>query len=210
MDAWRVPTGRERCCSSSRGRSSSRRRTEHISLKLERRFEEYPLVLEVRHASWNAPTALDLLAGLGVGFCNIDQPLIGRALRASAETTSPAGYVRLHGRNYKNWFTENQRVNDRYDYLYTPKELERWVKRIKQVSRHTEDTYVVTNNYNLGRPLSTPLSWRFPVPPAGCDAAAPSFPLSGAEATRSEFGVSRNRYSGIDLQQASRRKRYGR
>ena len=108
-------------------------------------------MLEVRHASWNDPAALDLLAGLGIGFCNIDQPLIGRSLRPSTETTSPVGYIRLHGRNYKNWFTEKQRVNDRYDYLYTPKELEPWVDRIKQVSGHTEDTYVVTNNHNLGK-----------------------------------------------------------
>jgi uncharacterized protein YecE (DUF72 family) len=92
-----------------------------------------------------------MLADLGIGFCNIDQPLIGRSLRPSAETTSPVGYVRLHGQNYKNWFAENQRVNDRYDYLYTPRELEPWVDRIKQVSRHAEDKYVVTNNHNLGK-----------------------------------------------------------
>jgi uncharacterized protein YecE (DUF72 family) len=118
---------------------------------LHRRFQEYPLVLEVRHISWNDPHALDMLAELGMGFCNIDQPLIGRSLRPSAETTSPVGYVRLHGRNYKTWFAENQTVNERYDYLYTPRELEPWVDRIKTVARHAEDTYVVTNNHNLGK-----------------------------------------------------------
>ncbi len=114
-------------------------------------FSEYPLVLEVRNASWNDPSALDMLAELGMGFCNIDQPLMGRGLRPSAEATSPVGYVRLHGRNYKNWFAKNKTVNDRYDYLYSPKELEPWVDRIKTVARHAEDTYVVTNNHNLGK-----------------------------------------------------------
>jgi len=61
------------------------------------------------------------------------------------------GYVRLHGRNYKNWFAENQTVNDRYDYLYSVEELEPWVDRINTVARHAEDTYVVTNNHNLGK-----------------------------------------------------------
>jgi len=105
----------------------------------------------VRHISWDDPQALDMLAELGIGFCNIDQPLIGRSLRPSAATTSPVGYVRLHGRNCKNWFAENQTVNDRYDYLYSVEELEPWVDRVKTVSLHAEDTYVVTNNHNLGK-----------------------------------------------------------
>ena len=43
-------------------------------------FMEYPLVVEVRHSSWNKPEVFAWLAGLGVGFCNIDQPVIGRSL----------------------------------------------------------------------------------------------------------------------------------
>jgi len=31
--------------------------------------------------------------------------LIGRSWRPIAETTSLVGYLRLHGPNYKNWFT---------------------------------------------------------------------------------------------------------
>jgi uncharacterized protein YecE (DUF72 family) len=107
---------------------------------LQRRFRQYPLVLEVRHMSWNTAGAFDMLSELGIGFCNIDQPLIGRSLRPSAAATSSVGYVRLHGRNYQNWFTENRTVNERYDYLYSSKELEPWVDRIKDVARHTEDT----------------------------------------------------------------------
>jgi uncharacterized protein YecE (DUF72 family) len=92
-----------------------------------------------------------MLAELGIGFCNIDQPLIGRSLRPSAATTSPVGYVRLHGRNYKNWFAENQTVNDQYDYLCSVEELEPWLDRIKTVARDARDTYVVANNHNLGK-----------------------------------------------------------
>ena len=63
-------------------------------------FLEYPLIVEVRHSSWNDPEAFKLLANLGVGFCNIDQPVIGRSIEPSARATAPVGYVRLHGRNY--------------------------------------------------------------------------------------------------------------
>jgi len=115
------------------------------------RFREYPLVVEVRHASWNHDNALAFFADLRVGLCNIDQPLIGRSLKPSAYVTSEIGYIRLHGRNYKQWFTENQRPSDRYDYLYSLDELEPWVDRIKQVAGEAKDTYVVANNHFLGK-----------------------------------------------------------
>src|SRR5262245_54769025 len=54
--------------------------------KLLKRFADYPLVVEVRHATWNVPAVFGLLRERGVGFCNIDQPLIGRSLKPSAET----------------------------------------------------------------------------------------------------------------------------
>ncbi len=38
-------------------------------------FHDFPLVLEVRHESWNVPTFYRELAEVGVGFVNIDQPL---------------------------------------------------------------------------------------------------------------------------------------
>jgi uncharacterized protein YecE (DUF72 family) len=76
----------------------------HYVAELQQRFEEFPLVLEVRHRSWADEAVLDFLSELGIGFCNIDQPLVGKALKPAAERTSPFVYVRLHGRNCKNWF----------------------------------------------------------------------------------------------------------
>ena len=118
---------------------------------LVKRFEQYPLVLEVRHATWNEPEVLAWLTELNVGLCNIDQPLLGRALRPAAHATSRVGYVRLHGRNYKQWFAETANVRDRYDYLYTPEELEKWKDRTIEIAGHADKTFVVTNNHNLGK-----------------------------------------------------------
>jgi uncharacterized protein YecE (DUF72 family) len=115
------------------------------------RLGEYPLVLEVRHSSWIEPQVLDTLAELGVGLCNIDQPLFHRSVKPSAHATSGIGYVRLHGRNYKEWFSPTADVRQRYDFLYSLEELEPWVSRIRKVSSETRDTYVVTNNHNLGK-----------------------------------------------------------
>ena len=41
-----------------------------------------------------------------------------RPSRPAQQVTSPIGYVRLHGRNYEQWF-DSDSGNDRYNYLYT-------------------------------------------------------------------------------------------
>lgn len=119
--------------------------------RLRERFAAYPLVLEVRHSSWIEPGVLDALADSGVGLCNIDQPQFHRSVKPSAHSTSAIGYVRLHGRNYKQWFSANADVRQRYDYLYSLDELEPWVGRIRAIASETRETYVVANNHNLGK-----------------------------------------------------------
>jgi uncharacterized protein YecE (DUF72 family) len=118
---------------------------------LQKRFHEYPLVVEVRHASWLDEQILDLLGELGVGICNIDQPLFHRSVRPAAHVTGAIGYVRLHGRNYKQWFSKQADVRERYDHLYSLDELDPWVTRAKRVAEDATDTYVVTNNHNIGK-----------------------------------------------------------
>jgi uncharacterized protein YecE (DUF72 family) len=114
------------------------------------RFKDYPLVLEIRHESWDDPDILARLTEQGVGFCNIDQPHLGKSIRETQHVTSPVGYVRLHGRNYKEWFHSGNR-NDRYDYLYKPSELEGWKHKIASISRHAEKTFAITNNHYQGQ-----------------------------------------------------------
>jgi len=119
--------------------------------KLLEKFRRYPLVLEVRHASWNTPAMYEWLQERGVGICNIDQPVFSKSIRPAALTTSPVGYVRLHGRNYQNWFREKAPRDERYNYLYSFDELDPWLKRIKEVAKETRETYVITNNHFRGQ-----------------------------------------------------------
>jgi len=111
-----------------------------------RQFIEYPRVVEVRHSSWdNAETIRDF-EQKNVSFCNIDQPLIGRSLDATEHVTASVGYVRLHGRNYDQWF-EAEKGEDRYNYLYSGSELAGWNEKIERMSQKAEITFVVTNNH---------------------------------------------------------------
>ena len=104
------------CSFQSRSRTPTRNR-DYLDALLDK-FRQYPLVVEVRHNSWTNEGTLRYFAQKGVAFCNIDQPLLGKAVMPSDHVTSPIGYVRLHGRNYEQWF-DSDSGNDRYNYLYT-------------------------------------------------------------------------------------------
>lgn len=114
--------------------------------RLLRQFIEYPRVVEVRHSSWNNPETLADFARNNVSFCNIDQPVLGKSLAPTEHVTAPIAYVRLHGRNYAEWFDSDNR-NDRYNYLYNERELAGWKERIENVAARAVTTYVITNNH---------------------------------------------------------------
>jgi uncharacterized protein YecE (DUF72 family) len=118
-----------------------------------KRFADYPLVVEVRHGSWDSPETLEFLREQGVSFCNIDQPIIGRSLGPSAQATAAVGYVRLHGRRYDTWFTDDETIpaHERYNYLYTAEELAPWVTRVRKVTEQAPETFVITNNHFQGK-----------------------------------------------------------
>jgi uncharacterized protein YecE (DUF72 family) len=114
--------------------------------RLLRQFIEYPRVVEVRHSSWNDAQTLASFEQENVGFCNIDQPVMGRSLAPTEHVTGTIGYIRLHGRNYEQWFDSDNR-NDRYNYLYNAPELAKWKERIESVAERAQTTYVITNNH---------------------------------------------------------------
>jgi uncharacterized protein YecE (DUF72 family) len=132
------------------------------------RFGDYPLAVEVRHASWDDPEVFALLREHHAAFCNIDQPVIGRSLLPregkslepwdvqsgpSDKSTSPIGYIRLHGRRYDTWFSDDPTIpsHERYNYLYSSEELSPWAGRIQTESEHTRRVFAVTNNHYLGK-----------------------------------------------------------
>jgi len=120
-----------------------------------KQFAEYPLVVEVRHATWNDKAFYTLLHERGVGFCNIDQPLIGRSMKPSERATAGVAYVRLHGRRYDSWFSDDPAMppSERYNYLYSEEELEPWAARIQHLAESGDSTFVITNNHFEGKAI---------------------------------------------------------
>jgi uncharacterized protein YecE (DUF72 family) len=139
-----------------------------------RTFGAYPLVIEVRHKSWLAPDFLRGLIENGVGFVNIDQPLFHDSIGPSAHVTSHVGYVRVHGRNYKEWFRDKAPVEQRYNYLYTADELRPWAERTKEIAADptSREVYVITNNHYKGKAVANALMLKSMV--TGERAVAPS------------------------------------
>jgi uncharacterized protein YecE (DUF72 family) len=114
------------------------------------KFKNFPLVIEVRHDSWTNEGTLRYFAEQGVAFCNIDQPKLGKAISPTQHVTASVGYVRLHGRNYEQWFDSDSR-NDRYNYLYTEPELTGWKTRIDAIAGKAQKTFVIANNHFEGK-----------------------------------------------------------
>jgi len=119
-------------------------------------FRGLPLVLEVRHASWNVPELYRSLGEQGIGFVNVDQPVFRNSLAPTAHATAAVGYVRIHGRNYRDWFRAEASRDERYDYLYSADELRPWSERTRELARMpgVQEVYVVTNNHFGGQEVA--------------------------------------------------------
>jgi uncharacterized protein YecE (DUF72 family) len=134
-----------------------------------KRFADYPLAVELRHASWDDPEIFALLREYHAAFSNIDQPIIGQSLLPfdpqsllpsdgtsllpRADSAAPIGYIRLHGRRYDTWFNDDPTIppHERYNYLYSTEELAPWAGRIQNAGEHARRVFAITNNHYLGK-----------------------------------------------------------
>jgi len=139
-------------------------------------FADLPLVVEVRSKGWLQDEAVRFIQGLGVSFCNIDQPAFKGNVSLTAHGFGPVGYLRMHGRNYEKWFAKDAGRDERYDYLYSPDELQEIRKAVEEISGKTEQTYVIANNHYRGQAPANALQLMAAL--TGEDAPAPQ-PLAG-------------------------------
>jgi uncharacterized protein YecE (DUF72 family) len=148
---------------------------------LTRTFADFPLVVEVRHASWNEPAFFRELADRGIGFVNIDQPVFRDSIRPTAHVTGATGYVRVHGRNYQDWWRENAEPHERYDYLYSAAELEPWAARAGDIADdpETREVFIVTNNHYQGKAVANALMLKSMVEKRKVPAPEPLFERYG-------------------------------
>jgi uncharacterized protein YecE (DUF72 family) len=114
-----------------------------------KRFREHLVAVELRHRSWSdAPDrTLELLSEYNVALVQIDEPKFRTSIRLNLQpNVRTFYYLRLHGRNAAQWW-KHDRSEDRYNYLYSPEELEPFAEAVEDASRKVRKAYLYTNNH---------------------------------------------------------------
>lgn len=108
-----------------------------------------PLAVEFRHRSWDRPEVYERLRQWGCTYCIVDEPRMSDLMPPVVEITSPTAYFRFHGRNREGWWSGGG--TDRYDYSYSPRELQGWKGKIIQASKKARQVFVFFNNCHAGQ-----------------------------------------------------------
>jgi uncharacterized protein YecE (DUF72 family) len=124
-------------------------------------FPDVPLVLEVRHQSWFERPAIDQVRGLSYSLAYVDLPSAWNHPPPWHEPTGAIGYLRLHGRNAREWFRGDAERDDKYDYLYVERELEELARKAQRIASVHDETAVVTNNHFSGQAVANAIDLLF-------------------------------------------------
>ena len=123
-------------------------RTERYLREAVAALQPLPLVAEFRNHEWQTPAYYEMLAELGVGWCNVDMPSYETLMRPSSDVSGTVGYVRFHGRNASKWWTGDNTT--RYDYNYKAEELVPWADRVAEIEERAGTTFAFFNNHARG------------------------------------------------------------
>jgi uncharacterized protein YecE (DUF72 family) len=119
-------------------------------LKLTKSFlGEHPLFVEFRNYTWITSSLPDFLKENNIGYVNVDEPHLKGLLPKQDLVTNGQGYIRLHGRNTKDWW--DGQGSSRYDYEYNEQELREWLIHISRILKKAFKTYIFFNNHPTGK-----------------------------------------------------------
>jgi uncharacterized protein YecE (DUF72 family) len=138
--------------------------------ELLRDFHGYPIAVELRHKSWSDDVAetIDLLNTFGAAWVQIDEPKFRLSIRQNhLPNVRTFYYMRLHGRNAKQWWQGNS--EDRYDYLYSRDELTEFADVAGAARALVKNVYLYTNNHFASKSVANAamLKDALGVPPTG-------------------------------------------
>src|SRR5690349_18559565 len=111
-------------------------------------FADYELAIELRHRTWSdAPETAQLLTDHHAAWVQIDEPKFPSSIRQDLKGTgSDLYYLRLHGRNAKEWW-DHAESEDRYNYFYSEEELEPIAEKVKDIRSMVRKAYLFLNNH---------------------------------------------------------------
>jgi len=108
----------------------------------------HQLFAEFRHNGWVNRPMYERLRAEGIGYVSVDEPELPGLLKPDCFATTDIGYVRLHGRNAKEWWDGGAL---RYDYSYSDDELKTWHDKVRKIVAKVKKVYVYFNNCYQGQ-----------------------------------------------------------
>jgi uncharacterized protein YecE (DUF72 family) len=122
-------------------------------LECARKLPDYRIAVEFRQRTWmdtdeHTKWTLDWLEKNDMTFVGVDMPqgFSSSMPPVVAATSKELAVVRFHGHNDKNWKKKGITVAERFDYLYSPKELKEWAPRLFDLAGEAKRTHVLFNN----------------------------------------------------------------
>ena len=112
-------------------------------------FRDCSIAVELRHRSWSddMPATLGLLNEHDAAWAQIDEPKFRFSVRQDLRPNVRGFfYMRLHGRNAAQWWKPGE-SEDRYNYLYSDKELDPFVEAAAAARRIVKKLYLYMNNH---------------------------------------------------------------
>lgn len=109
------------------------------------------LAVEFRNRTWmeerNQKETLSFLRDNGLAYVSVDEPQgFPSSIPPVAEVTAPLAIVRFHGRNAENWKKPGLTAAERFDYLYSKRELAGWMPKIEKLTEEADEVHLLMNN----------------------------------------------------------------
>jgi uncharacterized protein YecE (DUF72 family) len=120
-------------------------------LGLKERLEGFRLAIEFRNGSWfserNEEKTLIFLRENAFSLVCVDEPQgFKSSVPPVAEATASLALVRFHGRNRETWEKKGITATERFNYLYSDKELKEWIPKIEHLKTRAEQLHILFNN----------------------------------------------------------------
>lgn len=122
----------------------------HLALLLDV-LQELPLAVEFRHRSWAQERVFSGLQERAVTLVAVDEPNLADLFPPLDIVTNPnLFYLRLHGRNSRDWYSGT--MQKQFNYSYSTEELRWWSdEKIPSMARQCRRGVIFFNNHVAGQ-----------------------------------------------------------
>ena len=117
------------------------------------KLPDYHIAVEFRRRTWmdteeHQRWTLDWLSENDLTYVGVDMPqgFPSSIPPVVASTSKELAVARFHGHNDENWKKKGISVAERFDYLYSKKELKEWAPRLFELAGEAKRTHVLFNN----------------------------------------------------------------